>query len=48
MKQYEKPKLVVEQLDSTNTFCAISNAGKQLVFGDDGKGNYEDFSEFVN
>ena len=46
MKKYEKPTLIIEELDSTVNFCLLSNAGPQLNFGDDGKGNFEDFSEF--
>jgi len=48
MKEYKKPKIFIEELSTISNFCDISQAeGPLQTFGNDGKGTYEDFSEFL-
>ena len=48
MKEYKKPKIFIEELSTLSRFCDLSQAGESLqTFANDGKGAYEDFSEFL-
>lgn len=52
MKEYLKPELTIELLNLNNSLCnagisgSVQQAGSLDSWGDDGKGNFEDFGDF--